>query len=95
MIRCGVPSTCPAVGNQRKMLLICSLGFSQALTAGEPLKRMGPFEWCVSIIGLLPRFVLNQQFDLNTQLLLQVFNAAALAVIQTPLKSRGEMDTQL
>lgn len=55
-IRCGVPSTCPAVGNQREMLLICSLGF-QALTTGEPLKRMDPFKLCVSIIGLLPRFV--------------------------------------
>lgn len=74
MIRCGVPSTCPAVGNQQKMLLICNLGFSRS---SRPLKRMDPFEWCVSIIGLLLRFVLNQQFDLNKQLLLQVFNVGS------------------
>lgn len=76
MIRCGVPSTCPAVGNQPEMLLICSLGF-QALTAGEPLKRMDPFKLCVSIIGLLLRFVPNRRFDPNTQLPLQAFNAAS------------------
>lgn len=89
MIRCGVLCACSAVGNQQKN--VSHLQF-EPLTAGKPLKRMYLFKLFVTIIGLLLYFVLNQQFYLNIQLLLQLFNrrrwlTAAFTVIQMLVES--------